>query len=158
MVTSKKTRHSSSEPRSPEERRLQAQAAAYWGAAVSTPEQKKAQGRAGHRAVITRRVDPDGTLARSDPGEFARRYALAEKALLAEMNAAHSRKAAEKRMAKMLHYAPLVLLSACPVCNAEAGLSVPTGYKQELCVAHWLVEKAERFGAILDEAQARIAS
>jgi hypothetical protein len=104
------------------------------------------------RILITKRADPDGTLQRTDPREFERRYELEKKAWMAMMGAAHSAKAAEKRAAKAQRYGPLFVMTACPTCNAELGYAVPTGVKQELCVFHWFAAKAQQFGAVLDDA------
>jgi hypothetical protein len=85
--------------RSPEEQRQLSRMGGYLSAALSTPEQKREQGRRGLLAVLTKKIDPSGILMQRDPAEFERRYTLALKAHMAEMSAARIRKAAEQRAA-----------------------------------------------------------
>lgn len=144
--------------RSLEEQAFLSRAGGFRANAGVTPEKKRAWGAKGLRVVITKRADPDGQLQRSDPREFERRYTLELKAHMAELAASSAAAKAERRMVKLIKRQLLFVFAACPECNAELGYAVPTGVKQELCVPHWLAEKAARFGAVLDDAQAKIAS
>jgi hypothetical protein len=147
--------------RSPAEQLLLSRQGGYLSNARMSPEQKKAQAARGLRLQISRMVDPDGTLERSNPREFERQYELVKKARMAELGARHSAKAAERRAQKeealRAMYQPMCLLTGCPACNEAAGYIIPLGYHQELCVGHWLAEQQARVNALLDEAEARMA-
>ena len=87
---------------------------------------------------------------RADPREFARRYETALRAHMTEMSL-KSRQARERRATLA------VLMHACPVCNAELGLTIPSGTLVESCRKHWIEANRAGFNAVLDEAEARIA-
>ena len=66
-----------------------------WRRALAlTPEQMAAPLLAGRENAIKREIDPDGTLEQTNPQEFARRTALAEKIRIERMNRAKLQKRA----------------------------------------------------------------
>jgi hypothetical protein len=78
---------------------------------------------------------------------------------MAEMGARHSAKAAQRREDRETYqhalscgsgsphaskggYLPLVLVTACPDCNREAGCVISRSVVQRQCVTHWLGTKS----------------
>jgi hypothetical protein len=138
--------------RSTEELRQLSRMAGLMSAAQATPEERSDRGRRSVQSQITKKVDPDGTLQQRNPHEFAIKYDLTMKAHMAMMAAAHTRKAEERRAAKIAKYGEFVLVRACPMCNEEIGKPIPTGYLVEPCIYHWFAAKRAAFGALLDSA------